>query len=282
MANTCQPGRDMSLRKIASVTMLVSLLVLVINSIVLYVVPEGRVAYWADWRFWGLSKTEWGDQHVTVGVLFLAAGILHIYFNWRPILSYLKDKAREIRIFTGPFNIALALTAIFVVGTYLQMPPFCSIVGFSAHFKDAAAKRYGEPPYGHAELSSLKHLAKREGLDLERSLGLLKSAGFGAVDQNETIRAIAERNRKTPQQVYAIIGGASAGQASSGTGRGKRPLAEVSARYGLSPEELIRRLATRGIRADAGATIREIAIANGRSPAELIEEIQALATGPGK
>ena len=42
------------MRKITSMTMVWSLIILILNSIVLYVVPEGRVSYWADWRFLGL------------------------------------------------------------------------------------------------------------------------------------------------------------------------------------------------------------------------------------
>ena len=166
----------MNMRKITSMTMLISLVILILNSVVLYVVPEGRVAYWADWRFWGLTKTQWGDQHITVGVLFLIAGFLHIYFNWNPIVAYMKNKAREVKVFTGSFNVALAVTAVFVVGTYAMIPPMSTILDISSHFKDAGSEKYGEPPYGHAELSSLKMFSKKEGLDPEKSLELLKAA----------------------------------------------------------------------------------------------------------
>ena len=38
------------LRKIISLTTFFSFVLLILSSIMLYVVPEGRVAYWADWR----------------------------------------------------------------------------------------------------------------------------------------------------------------------------------------------------------------------------------------
>ena len=47
----------MNIRKITSMTMLVSFVLLLVNSVILYVVPEGRVAYWADWHMGGLTKT---------------------------------------------------------------------------------------------------------------------------------------------------------------------------------------------------------------------------------
>ncbi|MFP7753178.1 DUF4405 domain-containing protein [Thermodesulfobacteriota bacterium B35] len=48
----------MNIRRITSMTMLVSFVLLSVTSIVLYIVPHGRVAYWADWHLWGLSKTQ--------------------------------------------------------------------------------------------------------------------------------------------------------------------------------------------------------------------------------
>lgn len=48
------------------------------------------MAYWADWRMGGLSKTQWGDIHINVGLLFLLALGLHIYYNWKPLMANLK------------------------------------------------------------------------------------------------------------------------------------------------------------------------------------------------
>ena len=43
----------MKIWKITSLTAFLSFIFLLITSIVLYVVPHGRVAYWSDWRLWG-------------------------------------------------------------------------------------------------------------------------------------------------------------------------------------------------------------------------------------
>ena len=96
----------MKLRKITSLTMLVSFVFCILTSVVLYILPHGRVAYWADWSLWGLSKTEWDGLHINLGVLLLLAGLLHIYYNWKPITAYLKDKTRNLKVFTIEFNIA--------------------------------------------------------------------------------------------------------------------------------------------------------------------------------
>ncbi len=139
------------MRKITSMTMLVTLAVLVLNSIVLYVAPEGRIAYWADWRFLGLTKTEWGDQHITIGFLFLLTSLLHLYYNWGVVKSYLKNKVKEIKVFTLPCNIALVITSLIIVMTYFQVPPVSYVLDLSAHFKSSAVEKYGEPPRGQRQ-----------------------------------------------------------------------------------------------------------------------------------
>jgi len=87
----------MKLRKITSLTMFLSFLLLIVTSIVLYVVPHGRIAYWSDWRFMGLTKTLWGDVHINLGVLFLVSGLLHLYYNWKPMVTYMTVSYTHLR-----------------------------------------------------------------------------------------------------------------------------------------------------------------------------------------
>ena len=282
----------MNIRKITSMTLLLSLVVLTINSIILYIVPEGRVANWATWSFLGLTKGDWGAQHTTVGFLFLVAGILHIYYNWNPIVAYMKNKAREIKVFTGSFNVALALTVIFVVGTYYNVPPMSTIMEISEHFKDSAAKTYGEPPYGHAESSSLKMFANRENLDLAKSIELLEAAGIPVTDEKELLQEIAERAKKSPQQIYEIIKPAkvSAPQSSNdagassplpiapNSGLGKKTLGDVCSEYGLDTSTIIEKLAARGIKAEAEQKFKEIGAAHDMEPMQVYELLVEIAS----
>ena len=73
----------MKIRKITSLVAALAFVVMVLTSFVLYIVPQGRIAYWAGWKFLGLSKTQWGDIHINTGILFLLALVLHTYYNRR-------------------------------------------------------------------------------------------------------------------------------------------------------------------------------------------------------
>lgn len=85
-------------RRTVSLTTFFSFILVLITSVVLYVEPHGRTAYWADWTMLGLSKTSWDDIHLTTGLLFLLAGLLHVWLNWKPITAYMKSKAQTLTL----------------------------------------------------------------------------------------------------------------------------------------------------------------------------------------
>ncbi len=195
----------MKMRKIVSLTAALSFLLMVLTSIVLYIVPHGRVAYWADWRLWGLTKSDWGNIHINLGLLFLTALFLHIYYNWKPLVSYLKDKSKQIKVFTPEFNVAIVVTIGFVVGSCFLVPPFSWVMTLNDYIKDAGVEKYGEPPYGHAEQSSLKTFCKKMNLDIGKSMELLNQAGYSVENGDITLEEIGRRFNTPPQQIFERI-----------------------------------------------------------------------------
>lgn len=94
----------MNLRKIISLTMLIAFALLITTSIILYIVPQGRVAYWADWQVLSMNKGQWGSLHINLGILFLITGFFHIIYNWKAITAYMKNKGKQLKIVTLNFN----------------------------------------------------------------------------------------------------------------------------------------------------------------------------------
>jgi hypothetical protein len=265
--------------------MFISFILLVLTSIILYIVPHGRVAYWADWHLWGLTKTQWGNLHINLGFLFLFAGLLHMYYNWAVITAYMKNKAREMKVFTPSFNIALFLTLIVGVGTFFEVPPMSSVINLSESIKNAASEKYGEPPYGHAELSSLTLFAKKQGLDLDKAMELLKKADIQFKDSKDTLAAIATANKLSPQDVYKIIKPAAAGNRDEGAisfpdspmaGFGNKTIGAVCSEFNLMFPVIQRGLAKKGVKVEAAMTIKEIAAENDKDPMAIFEAIHAL------
>lgn len=274
----------MNTRKVTSLTALLSFILLILTSVILYIVPAGRVAYWSDWHLWGLTKTQWGQIHINLGVLFLIAICFHIYFNWNPILLYLKNKAKQLTIFTKDFNIALVITLVFILGTFFMVPPFSTILNISENIKDEAALKYGEPPYGHAELSSFTSFVKKTGLDLEASLAALEKKGIRIESSDQTVLDIAKANNLTPKQVFEAIN-IEKPAATSGIpeipppGTGNLTLVQLCEKFKQDPDKIAATLQNKGMTVSKEMKIRDIAEKNNLNPIQLYELIRAAVTG---
>ena len=276
----------MNIRRVVSLTAALAFVVMVLTSVILYIVPQGRVAYWADWRLMGLSKTQWGAIHINLGLLFLIALGLHVYYNWKPLTLYLKSRARQWKVFTPEFNLAALLVVVFTVGTLAGWPPFTTILALQDDIKAAAARKYGEPPYGHAELSSLKVLARKTGIDLQDALTALAASGYQVAGPQQSLQEMAAANGVSPQTLYSAMMAASSAAAPSSPeipdspppGTGNLSLSDFSRQYGLDVDKLRRSLEARGLEARADMTIKAIAAANQRSPMDIYELLRTAAS----
>ena len=192
------------MKKITSLTLGFSFLIMSYTGIMLYFVPKGRVAYWADWHLFGLSKTQYGDLHTTSMVTFLFFGILHIYYNWKPIVSYLKDTNKKISFTKKEFLIAFGLNIVFVVGTLFMIQPFKAFLDLEASIKDSWTKEYGEPPYGHAEETKLKVFCRKLNIDYNEASKILTSNNI-IFKGDETLLEIGKKNNISPSYIHKLI-----------------------------------------------------------------------------
>ncbi|MDJ0991101.1 MAG: DUF4405 domain-containing protein [Desulfobacterales bacterium] len=276
----------MNIRRTVSLTAALAFVVMVLTSIILYIVPQGRVAYWADWRLMGLSKTQWGAVHINMGLLFLIALGLHVYYNWKPLTQYLKDRARNWKVFTPEFNLAALVVGVFTAGTLAGWPPFATILVIQDGIKDAAAQKYGEPPYGHAELSTLRIFARKTGLDLQSARAALAAAGFQVAGPEQSLANMAAANGVSPQALYNAMRPAATtkGTASRALpempppGTGKLTLDDFGRQYGLDTARLRRFLEAKGLELSNDMTIKAIAAANRRSPMDIYEMLRTAAS----
>jgi hypothetical protein len=273
------------MRKITSLTLFISGIIELVTSVVLYILPSGRVAYWADYRLWGLSKTQWGNIHITVGTLMLLAAVLHIYYNWRLILSYLKNKAKELSLFTKTFTVAMLVTLYVTIGTLYNLPPMNYVLEVGVFFTDSANEKYGEPPYGHAELSSFKMFSSKMQLNLEKAQDLLLQAGIKVESDKKTISEIAKENSLSPQEFYNIIkpaginttGDSNAFPDSPPPGFGSKSISTICQTYKLSLENVLQALHESGFSAEKDDTVKEIGSSNNTNQMVIFEIIKKAA-----
>jgi len=148
-----QTTRPVNLRGFISLLTALSFLIMTISGIILFVVPQGRIASWIDWRMLGLTKVQWGNMHITTSLLFALAGLWHTWLNWRALLSYFKDKTKKTVALKRELAIAGILTVFFTFGAVYKTPPLNYILDFNDDIKEYWIKTADdEPPLAHAEL----------------------------------------------------------------------------------------------------------------------------------
>ncbi len=264
------------MKKITSLSLGLSFLIMSFTGIMLFLCPHGRVAYWSDWRLFGLSKTQYGELHTTSMIMFVFFGILHIYYNWKPIVNYLKGADRKISFTKKEFVVALGLNLIFITGTLFALQPFKGFLDFEENLKDNWTKQYGEPPFGHAEETKLKVFCKKLNIDLNKAKEILKSKNI-LFEESETLKTIAKNNNTTPNDIYQLIKNASPKSNSEDipSGLGRKSLKELSDTGKIDLKNSIKLLKTKGLSdISPDSKIRNIADELGLTPVDVYKMLK--------
>lgn len=136
------------LRAFTSVLMALTCLALVASGVVLFIAPAGRTANWGDWRALGLTKRDWIELHIWFSVIFLLAAGLHLFFNFRPLLNYFKNRLTRRIGFRPEWLLAVCVCAGVLAGTRAGVPPFSTLLNFQAQLKRGREAPRGEQTRG--------------------------------------------------------------------------------------------------------------------------------------
>jgi hypothetical protein len=277
----------MKTRKLISWISFLSFIVLGLTGMVLYFTPQGRIANWADWRFLQLSKDNLGEIHVIVSILFLISAIWHIVLNWRPLVNYLKSTRKKISFAKAEFVLALFITLVFALGAYWHIPPFGTTLNALAGVKTHWENVYGSPPWGHAELASVKSFTKKMGFDLERSIAILSAEGYQSVSAQINLLDLSRANKTSPKAIMTLLqiklGNVKAtgtesqldATSSAPSGLGRLSLAEMANKAKVDVDQAIQRLSRiNNITATAEMKVKEIAAQTGETPMDLWDMIK--------
>lgn len=268
-------------RRIISLTLFIACIVLILSSIILYIAPEGRVAYWGNWHSLGVTKQDWGNLHITGGVLFLLCSLWHIVLNWKPLVAYVKRKTQQSTVVPVALLVALGLNGLVYFGTLYGWQPMQQILVWKDAVKEYQAKVNGNPPYGHAELSSVTQLCAFLSWDVQKVLTTLQRSGLqGTITEKSVILDIAKTNNLSPQAVYKIMQEAIGSTPfaklppSPPEGTGKKSLKALCTEYDLPLSDVLGKLQTAGIEASENDTISAIAGRSGKTPPEVYQLIR--------
>ncbi|WP_022670708.1 DUF4405 domain-containing protein [Hippea alviniae] len=268
----------MSLRRFTSLIMLFSFIVMSFTGIVLFFVPQGKVAYWTGWKFLGLTKTQYSDIHVSFMVLFLIFGVIHVYLNWNAIVNYLKNKARKISFTRLEFLLSLIVSVVFFLGGLYHFQPFKSYFDFETYLKDSWIKSPDyQPPYGHAEESSLRVFCKRVSIDLNEAMKILSEKGIRVESADESLKEIAKKNNTTPMNIYiAIKALKKSDEPTISFGIGKKTIKELASEGVIKFGKVKAYLKEKGVEINPDDTLKSVAEKLDTTPKELLDRLKEI------
>ncbi|QOX78323.1 DUF4405 domain-containing protein [Trichlorobacter lovleyi] len=194
------------LRGFISLLTALSFLIMTVSGVILFITPQGRVAYWLDWTFWGISKSQWGDMHITTSLLFALAGLWHTWLNWRALVSYFHDKVKKTVALKWELAVAALITIFCTVGGIYKTPPLSYVLELNDWIKDAWVKSPDdEPVISHAELLPLNNFLKKVDIELEPALAELKKQGITVSGPDQKLLDISRSNGKSPAAIYKLL-----------------------------------------------------------------------------
>lgn len=258
-------------RAFTSLLVVLGFVVLGTTGIALYMTPPGRVANWSGWTLGSLTKAQWQAAHMVFGFLFVISAGVHLFFNWRALMSYLRSHMvtglRRKREIAWSSAIAGALLALSIA----DVPPVSEVAALRETIANSWSDASTEPPLPHAELLTLARFAESQKLPLDATLAALRTAG-ATVTAETTLADVALQLKTSPQEVYGRLGVKTPQPATSaaGGGMGWKTLRVASTELGVPIDTAVARLAAAGITAEADATLRDIASRNERHAPELV------------
>ncbi len=270
-------------RAFTSFMMFMSFTIEVFTGIILYIVPPGRVAHWTNWRLLWLEKSQWEAWHTVFGYVFLFFGILHIIYNWKPLMHYLKSKAAGTVKNKKEIAATIIVVLVFTIGSIFEIPPVSYVYDLSEYISESWENKESSPPVPHAERLTVEEFSKYIEMKPSEIFEILKKAGVKVSDQNKTIEEIAQENNMTPSELFKKIkektGKSIELKQSSENytprrGYGRMTLKTISIDLKIPVKKIIETLSENGIKAKEEETLKEIADKYDKTPYELFEIIK--------
>jgi hypothetical protein len=279
--------RSWSGRTFTSLCSLVSFILLGLTGLILYIEPHGRVAYWTNWSYLGLEKDQWGNTHVISGLLFLVAGGFHLYYNWKPLINYLRSKFETRLRYKRELVVSSLILFWIVVSGIWSLPPLAYVSDLGETIKRSwVISPELEPPFGHAELVSLKTFCKKQRIPLDQAMAELRKAGFKVSNPGEALDMIAASKGTSGMEVYSVIKKLESEPVAmksgtvwtpekieetfAGTGLGRKTFGQIIGDLALDAQTVRKRLNKVNIRVNDNDKIKDLADKHNTTPIKIL------------
>jgi hypothetical protein len=179
-----------------------------VSGVVLFFRPEGSLARWLGWSVIGLDKKQWEAVHLVFVVALLLTAVVHVWYNWRPLVAYLRATATSVTRFAVPSRELLAAAAVMLVvfgATLLERPPMSGLVGLRTAMKDGALRTRVLPPTSDADRLTVGELCGRTAMSVPEAIANARAHGIAVSGPSVTLGAVGRENGRSPEAVYRAI-----------------------------------------------------------------------------
>jgi hypothetical protein len=212
---------------------------------------------------------------MTGAALFLLVVLLHLFFNWKVLLGYLRlSRIPGLRL-KRELAAALLLGVLLVFGTLAGVPPLGNIVDLREDLKNYWERTHNPAPLPHAEELRLDEFARQLNLPVDDVVTALEEEGFVEAGPTRPVAAIADANEVAPSDLYQKLRSRPAfassleGRRGSGRGMGRMNLGEFCSSQNVPLDRLVAVLKVRGVLADSSTSLRQIASALDMRPGQM-------------
>lgn len=241
--------KNFNFRGFVSLFVSIIFIITAVSGIILYISPAVRLAAESGWNVFGLNKYQWRSVHTIFTFLFIIMVTFHLFFNWRPLLAYLRRKMESRYRLRKEFFSALILTLFLFFLLVKDTPPFSNIMKLRDDFKYSVTASNSENSRNLVAAVDTAKICIAENSGGEKSCrdctleSCVKTKHETAV--NESSLSTKSLLKNTPIKTEK--------------GMGRKTIGQLLADHNLSGKEGMSRLSAKGIKAETGDKVKEIA-----------------------
>lgn len=184
-------------RAFATILLFLSMLAVALSGVYLY--TPGFIASVINLNFLGINFRQWAILHTVFALVFVLLAAWHIVYNWRPLLNYLKGKARQAFRYRRELLLSLGIALFFSVTSAVDWPPSSTIW----NYRYALRKVWVAWGFSHMTVADL---AKNRHVPVEVALKRLKKYGLKA-EAATNLAELASASKYTAYDLYLIVSG---------------------------------------------------------------------------
>jgi hypothetical protein len=189
-------------RNFTSLTLLFSFIILGTSGIILYIRPEGSIARWIGWSFLGLDKKGWEGLHTLFCFLFLIFSIIHLCYNWKVLICFLRNKVAEGIKLRKELTVSVIFVVLFAFIAIMRWQPFWKIAEWRSTLKKAKYLISVKPPEADFEKKKIVEVAEALGISTEELVEKMKQMNVVVDDPDKKLYKVAAANKTTSEEIY--------------------------------------------------------------------------------